>query len=119
MGAMRSASEQQLLISHARLGDDAVGRPNSATDPSMESLMTLLWATKVIDRERQRLEDAMSVEPLDNTVTQVERACEELDGLFRLRSVRKRELHSSAYAWDEPEIQKSKLNGDGEWSFGV
>lgn len=115
MGAMRSASEQQLLA-HARLGGVTESGPNSGTEPSMECLMTLLWATQVIDRERQRQDEALGeVEQID-AVTEVRQACEELDELFRSKSVKRMESDDGfACIQDGDGSQKSKL--EGRWSM--
>jgi hypothetical protein len=90
MDGMRSVSEQQLIV-NACLGGAAERGPNSETEPSMECLMTLLWATKVIDRERQRQDEALReaghVNNHDAATNKVEQACNELEELFRTRSV--------------------------------
>jgi hypothetical protein len=86
MGAMRSASERQLLARDCLHGDaNARDRSRGTDEPSMECLMTLLWATYAIDRERQRLEPALQAEEVDAT-TAVRQASEELDEMFRTRN---------------------------------
>jgi hypothetical protein len=52
----------------------------------MECLMTLLWATYVIDREQKRQDQALRVEAA-GAVAELRRACRELDELFRARNV--------------------------------
>jgi hypothetical protein len=54
----------------------------------MESLMTLLWATDIIDREMKRQDPALRFEELDPT-TELRQACRELDELFKIRSIRR------------------------------
>jgi len=85
MGAMRSASEQQLLARDCLSGVDTRD-PRQGMESSMECLMTLLWATRVIDRERQKQEKASRREEGGA----VRQACMELDELFRIRTVRRR-----------------------------
>jgi transcriptional activator HAC1 len=80
--AMRSASEQQLT--HDCLsGVDASVRHVGASSPSVESLMTLLWAIHVIEKEREQKEKA----PKLDAATEVRQACGELDELFRPRNI--------------------------------
>ena len=88
MGAMRLASEQQLLARDCLSGGvDACDR-SRGQEPSMECLMTLLWATDVIDRELKRQDQAMRVEEVD-PATEIRQACRELDELFKIRSMRR------------------------------
>jgi hypothetical protein len=88
MGAMRSASEQQLLARDCLCGDsEACDWSRGPGEPSMECLITLLWATYVIDRERQQLEYALQAEDVDTT-TAIRQASEELDELLRARNMR-------------------------------
>jgi hypothetical protein len=54
----------------------------------MESLMTLLWATDVIDRELKRQDQALRLEEVD-PATELRQACGELDELFKIRSMRR------------------------------
>ena len=57
MGAMRSASERQLLARDDLSGDGADDAPERGPEgegPSMECLVTLLWATHVIDQDLRR-----------------------------------------------------------------
>jgi transcriptional activator HAC1 len=84
MGAMRLASEQQLLARDCLVGGDVDAHdPSRGQEPSMECLMTLLWATDVIDRELKRQEQAlMRVEEVD-PATEIRQACRELDELFK------------------------------------
>jgi transcriptional activator HAC1 len=78
MVAMRLSSEQQLA--RDCMSSVAVCESRDKNSPSMESLMTLLWATKVIDSERRQRES------LADTVTDLKQACGELDErLQRLR----------------------------------
>ncbi len=87
MGAMRSASEQQLLACDCLSGGvDSCDRGRES-EPSMECLMTLLWATNVIDREQKRQDEALRSEPLD-AATGIRQACRELEELFKTRRVR-------------------------------
>ena len=88
MGAMRLASEQQLLARDCLSGGvDACDR-SRGQEPSMESLMTLLWATDVIDRELKRQDEALRVEEVDPAI-ELRQACRELDELFKIRSMRR------------------------------
>jgi hypothetical protein len=88
MGAMRLASEQQLLARDCLSGGvDACDR-SQGQEPSMECLMTLLWATDVIDRELNRQDQALKVEEVD-PATEIRQACRELDELFKTRSMRR------------------------------
>jgi hypothetical protein len=50
----------------------------------MECLMTLLWATYVIDRERQQFEHPLQVD----ATKAIRQASRELDELFRARNMR-------------------------------
>lgn len=79
MVAMRSASEQQLT--HACLSAVDANRLETRDTPSVEALMTLLWAIQVIEKERMletsKPEAATTVRP-DG----------ELDELFRLRDLK-------------------------------
>jgi len=85
MGAMRSASERRLLAQNClRGGVGAHGQSRGANEPSIECLMTLLWATHMFDRERQRLEHAEEVD----AVTEIRQASGELEELFRTRNMR-------------------------------
>lgn len=83
MGAMRSASEQQLLARDCFNGSETVRSPSQVMEPSIECLMTLLWATKVIDRERERDQASQDI----GTASAVKQASGELDRLFRARTV--------------------------------
>lgn len=87
MGAMRLASERQLLARDCLAGGDVDAcDPSREQEPSMECLMTLLWATEVIDRELKRQEQALlGVEEMD-PATEIRQACRELDELFKTRS---------------------------------
>jgi transcriptional activator HAC1 len=80
MVAMRSASEQQLpdCLSPA----DACS-PGGTNSPSVATLMTLLWAIHVIERER---EQKLMTPELD-AATEVREAVRELEDMFRQREV--------------------------------
>jgi transcriptional activator HAC1 len=83
MVAMRSASEQQLT--HDCLsGVDASHRPGEKNSPSVESLMTLLWAINVISKEQNSQKDI----PELDVATEIRQACLELDEMFRPREMR-------------------------------
>ena len=81
MVAMRSASEQQLTRDYLT-GVDVSGRFDGRNSPSVESLMTLLWAVNVIEKER------LQKTPKLDAATEVRQACRELDDLFRPRELR-------------------------------
>jgi transcriptional activator HAC1 len=88
MGAMRLSSEQQLLARDCLSGGvDACDR-SRGQEPLMEGLMTLLWATNVIDRELKRQDQALRLEEVD-PATELRQACRELDELFKIRSMRR------------------------------
>jgi len=80
MVAMRSASEQQ-LTRDCLSGVDVCDRHDVGNPPSVESLMTLLWAVNVIDKERQQKT------PDVDAATEVRQDYGELDILFRPRGV--------------------------------
>ena len=77
MEQLRSASKQQL--SNDCLSSADAGRFGAMESPSVEALMTLLWATHVIDREREMNAKATELD----AATEVRQACMELDLLFR------------------------------------
>ncbi|TVY82178.1 Transcriptional activator hac1 [Lachnellula suecica] len=78
VAAMRSASEQQLT--HDCLSSvDASFSHFGANSPSVETLMTLLWAIHCIEGEREQTEKT----PKLDAATEVRQPCGELDGLFR------------------------------------
>jgi hypothetical protein len=52
----------------------------------MECLMTLLWATDIIDRELKQQEQVLGVEEVD-PATEIRQACRELDELFKTKSM--------------------------------
>jgi len=82
--AMRSASEQQRT--HDCLSNaDASVRQVDANSPSIESLMTLLWAIHVIEKEREQTEKT----PKLDAAAVVGQPCGELDELFRPRNITK------------------------------
>jgi len=81
MVAMRSASEQQLT--HACLSHVDASPRRDEHSPSVESLMTLLWAIHVMEGER-----AHEKTPRLDAATEVRQACSELDELFRLRNIK-------------------------------
>ncbi|KAH6674743.1 transcriptional activator hac1 [Halenospora varia] len=82
MVAMRSASEQQ-LTRDCLSGVDASVRLDRGTSPSVEVLMTLLWAITVIEKERK-----LKTPKLD-AATEVRQACDELDEMFRPRDIKR------------------------------
>jgi len=81
MVAMRSASEQQ-LTRDCLSGVDVCDGLDVGNSPSVESLMTLLWAVKVIDKEQQHKT------PRVDAATEVRQECGELDILFGQRDMR-------------------------------
>lgn len=74
---MRLASEQQLARDCLN-SVDVCDRLGPSESVSIESLMTLLWAIQVIEKEQGSKLDA---------ATEVRQACDELDILFRKRDV--------------------------------
>jgi len=84
MGAMRSASEQ-FKLSGDWMTAAGVGREDHHSDrvrsPTVETLMTLLWAVKVIDQENRQRPKALEV----NAAAEVRQACGELDDMLRRR----------------------------------
>ena len=79
--AMRLASEQQLTpgsIAGASLCD----RRRDSDSPSLESLMTLLWATRVFEKNHRH-----RVPELDTATTEAARSGGELGDLLRAREV--------------------------------
>lgn len=112
MAALRSASEQQLPDCLSFAG---VGSPGKMNAPTTEQLMTLLWAIRVLEKERQADEKLMTPE-LD-AATEVR----QLGGMFRHRKVNGKgvlsfmaEQGGAVPTW-APESQKS-LEG---WRKGV
>jgi hypothetical protein len=88
MGALRSASEQQLSARDClESGDEDSLNRRRGLEPSMECLMTFLWATDVIDREMKRQDQAFMMEEVDPAI-EIRQACRELDDLFKIRNVR-------------------------------
>jgi len=85
MVAMRLASEQP-LINACSSSVDASRSAGAEKSPSLEALMTLLWATHSISKENIRREQ----QQLDVT-TEIRQACDELDGLFRQRKMHVRQ----------------------------
>ena len=85
MVAMRRASEQQLTRDY--LNDvDLCDRLDVENSPTVESLMTLLWAISVIDKEGQH------EEPELDAATELREACRELDKLFRARDMNRKRV---------------------------
>ena len=82
MSAMRLASEQQLVQACAS-SVDASPSQGGKNSPSLEVLMTLYWATKVISKEKLPV-------PERDVATEVRQTCDELDSMFRLREMRGR-----------------------------
>lgn len=94
MGAMRLASEQQ------RARNDCVSGVGSSVHlseagPSIESLMTLLWATHCFDREMVR--------KLDIATNENRQGCGQLDGFRHV--VREQEV----------ELESGPKKGFGKW----
>jgi len=85
MVAMRSASEQQ-LTQDCLSGVDVCDGHGAWNSPSVESLMTLLWAVNVIDKEREQKT------PNVDTATEAKQECGELDILFGQRRMRERRV---------------------------
>lgn len=116
MAALRSASEQQLPDCLSFAG---VGGPGKMNAPTTEQLMTLLWAIRVLEKERQANEKLMTPE-LD-AATEVR----QLGDMFRHRNVTGKgvlsfmaeqpSVHGGEVAAWAPESQKS-LEG---WRKGV
>jgi transcriptional activator HAC1 len=88
MEAMRLASEQQLLARDCLSGGVDACDQNRGQEPSMESLMTLLWATDVIHKELNHRDHMLGLEEVD-PVTEIRQACRELDELFKTRKMRR------------------------------
>jgi len=74
MAAMRLASEQQ-LSNDCLTGVGSSDRLDGRGSPSLESLMTLLWATRVFEKQSK------------NEQWVGRQACRGLEELFRLREV--------------------------------
>lgn len=82
IGAMRLASEQQLVRNCVNGVGSSDRQDIGGKSPSIESLMTLLWATKVFEMKRQKgLE-------LD-VATEVTWLCDELEGSLFSKSAKK------------------------------
>jgi len=87
MGAMRSASEQQLLARDCFGGSVPAVRSDPVCalgQPSMECLMTLLWATDVIHRDWLRNQSSLAKEGANKDIRQTSL---EQEDLFRLGTV--------------------------------
>lgn len=80
MAAMRLQSEQQLTRDCLN-GVGACDRRDVDNSPSLEALMTLLWAIHVFEKKRERTPE------LDNVAMDGRQTCGELDGLFRPREI--------------------------------
>jgi len=76
---MRLASEQQLT--HDCLSRVDANRLDGANSPSVEALMTLLWAIQCFEKERGH------ITPELDAATEVRQAIGELDELFRHRDL--------------------------------
>jgi len=113
MGAMRLASEQQLLARDCLSGGVDACDLSRGQEPSMESLMTLLWATDVIDREMKRQDPALRVEELD-PATELRQACRELDELFKIRSMRRTDSVSFV---EHGKVGGSREGTQNRWSL--
>jgi len=79
LGAMRSASEQQLLARDCLAGGGDAHALRQGKEPSMECLMTLAWAIRVLDRE---------IQDQQRDASGKRQAGVELEQLFRARSVK-------------------------------
>ena len=84
MVAMRLASEQP-LVNACSPSVDASQSAGDKNSPSIEALMTLLWATYSISQEDKTKEQSK----LD-VATEVRQACDEVDELFRQRKMPRR-----------------------------
>lgn len=82
MEQLRSASEQHLASSDCLSTVASCRLDGGKNPPSVESLMTLLWAIRVISKEISQKE-----EPKLDVATGISQACEELDDLFGLKEV--------------------------------
>jgi len=102
MVAMRSASEQQLPDC---LSNVDANRPDRVNSPSIETLMTLLWAITVIEKER-----AQTTPKLD-AAAEVRQACMELDELFRAREMKGARGVSFVQHGDAGSDYRQKLDG--------
>lgn len=81
MAAMRLQSEQQ-LTHDCLTGVGARDRYDEGNSPTLEALMTLLWAVQVFEKNRDRI-------PQLGAATEIRQELEELDsGLFRLRKIK-------------------------------
>jgi transcriptional activator HAC1 len=78
--ALRFQSEQQ-LARDCLSGVDACDLLDDGKSPSVEALMTLLWAIKVIEKEQTHQT------PKLDAAAEVRQACSELDNMFRLREM--------------------------------
>ena len=79
MAAMRLQSEQQ-LTRDCLTGVGACDRRDVDNSPSLEALMTLLWAIHVFEKKRERT-------PELDVAMDGRQACSELEGLFRPRDI--------------------------------
>jgi transcriptional activator HAC1 len=79
MAAMRSVSEQQ-LTRDCLTGVGACDRRDVDNSPSLEALMTLLWAIHVFEKKRERM-------PEPDVTMDSRQVCGELEGLFRPREI--------------------------------
>ena len=98
MVAMRSASEQQLRDCLSSVDASRFEKGNS---PSVEALMTLLWAIHVIEKERE-----LETPKLD-AATVVRQSQGELDELFRLRDLKGVSFVPHGREMDSDHSQKS------------
>lgn len=95
VSAMRLASDEQLSTGLSSVAD--ANCPGSTDSPSVATLMTLLWAIRVIEAERTRKLEA----PELDAATEVRQACVELDEMFRTRELRGVGLRTvQAKGWD-------------------
>lgn len=78
--AMRLLSEQKLVRDCLSSAGECDLRDGDKS-PSIESLMTLLWAIKVIEKEQAQ------TTPKPDAVMEAGQACDELKNLFGLREV--------------------------------
>lgn len=96
MAAMRLASEQQ-LTHDCLTGAGSSDRLDGRGSPSLESLMTLLWVTRVFEKES------------NNEPWVGRQACRELDVLFRPKEVKG--LEDISYVSGGERGPKSSLEG--------
>jgi len=105
MVVLRSASEQQ-LARDCLSGVDVCDPSDGGKSPSIETLMALLWAIKVVEKEQARMT------PKPDAVAEVRRSCSELDGMFSLREMNGRNDRFSFVS-----SRSSSIKEDGQKSL--